>query len=124
LGDALKEACLKGLVAQEDFFASTKLWCEDLDDPVSALRTSSSCKINITRRTKSQNQAKATYVFLHILIVLVFLCYLSMFNALSGMGGGRQENDQAMNETNAALNTTFAMFGILGSEIYNICSVR
>lgn len=40
LGDALKEACLKGLVAREEVFVTTKLWCEDLDDPVSALRTS------------------------------------------------------------------------------------
>lgn len=40
LGDALKEAFLKGLVAREEVFVTTKLWCEDLDDPVSALRTS------------------------------------------------------------------------------------
>ena len=40
LGDALKEAFLKGLVAREEVFVTTKLWCEDLDDPVSALKTS------------------------------------------------------------------------------------
>jgi len=40
LGDGLKEACLKGLVAREEVFVTTKIWCEDLDDPVSALRTS------------------------------------------------------------------------------------
>jgi len=40
LGDALKEACLTGLVAREEVYVTTKLWCEDLDDPVSALRTS------------------------------------------------------------------------------------
>jgi len=40
LGDALKDAFLKGLVAREEVFVTTKLWCGDLDDPVSALRTS------------------------------------------------------------------------------------
>eukprot|EP00253_Pinus_taeda_P002086 PITA_02086 len=40
LGDALKDVFLKGLVAREEVFVTTKLWCGDLDDPVSALRTS------------------------------------------------------------------------------------
>ncbi|GKA83225.1 phosphoinositide phospholipase C 6-like protein [Tanacetum coccineum] len=47
---------------------------------------------------------------------------LVMFNALSGMGGGGQLDHTAAN--NAALYTTFAIFGILGGGIYNILGPR
>lgn len=55
-----------------------------------------------------------------VLIALVCFCCPGMFNALSGMGGGGQENDQAANDANTALYTTFAVFGILGGGIYNL----
>lgn len=54
------------------------------------------------------------------LIALVCFCCPGMFNALSGMGGGGQEDDQAANDANTALYTTFAVFGILGGGIYNL----
>uniref|UniRef100_A0A0C9S6F3 TSA: Wollemia nobilis Ref_Wollemi_Transcript_11133_975 transcribed RNA sequence n=1 Tax=Wollemia nobilis TaxID=56998 RepID=A0A0C9S6F3_9CONI len=40
LGDALKEAFEKGVVTRENVFVTSKLWSEDLDDPVSALKIS------------------------------------------------------------------------------------
>jgi len=55
-----------------------------------------------------------------VLIALVCFCCPGMFNALTGMGGGGQENDQAVNDANTALYTTFALFGILGGGIYNL----
>lgn len=55
-----------------------------------------------------------------VLIALVCFCCPGMFNVLSGMGGGGQENDQAANDANTALNTTLAVFGILGGGIYNL----
>ncbi|GLJ18628.1 hypothetical protein SUGI_0331960 [Cryptomeria japonica] len=40
LGDALKEAFQNGVVTRDEVFVTTKLWSEDLEDPVNALKTS------------------------------------------------------------------------------------
>eukprot|EP01018_Ginkgo_biloba_P024808 Gb_31085 [translate_table: standard] len=40
LGEALKKAFQRDFVKRTDVFVTTKLWSEDLDDPVSALKTS------------------------------------------------------------------------------------
>lgn len=40
LGDALKEALQNGVVKRDEVFVTTKLWSEDFEDPVSALKTS------------------------------------------------------------------------------------
>ena len=58
------------------------------------------------------------------LIGLVCFYCPSMFNALSGMGGGGQVDATAANNANTALYTTFAIFDVLGGGIYNILGPR
>ncbi|GAV61266.1 UNC-93 domain-containing protein [Cephalotus follicularis] len=54
------------------------------------------------------------------LIGLVCFYCPGMFNALSGMGGGGQVDPTATDNANIALYATFAVFGILGGDIYNV----
>ncbi|GKU87819.1 hypothetical protein SLEP1_g2156 [Rubroshorea leprosula] len=59
-----------------------------------------------------------------ILIGLVCFCCPSMFNALSGMGGGGQVEPTVANNVNTAPYVTFSIFGVLSGGAYNIFGPR
>ncbi|KAJ1972862.1 hypothetical protein H4R35_004440 [Dimargaris xerosporica] len=59
-------------------------------------------------------------------IILGFVCFCcpGMFNALNGMGGAGQVDDNTGTNANVALYSTFAVFGLLGGGVNNIIGPR
>lgn len=47
-----------------------------------------------------------------------------MFNALNGLGGGGQLNPDASNDSNTALNSTFAVVGFFAGTIVNAIGIK
>ncbi|PVV03029.1 hypothetical protein BB560_002509 [Smittium megazygosporum] len=65
-----------------------------------------------------------TAKFQVILVSLVCFCVPGMFSALNSLGGGGQIDTSTGSKSNAALNTTFTIFGLLGGGIVNLFGVR
>ena len=60
------------------------------------------------------------------LIVVSFVCFLcpGMFNALSGMGGGGQIDNDTVDKANTALYATFAVVGFFAGSITNKVGIK
>ncbi|CAN6247888.1 unnamed protein product [Urochloa humidicola] len=58
------------------------------------------------------------------LLGLICFCCPGMFNALSGLGGGGQEDATTADNANTALYACFAVFGILGGGAHNLLGPR
>ena len=60
------------------------------------------------------------------LVIVAFVCFLcpGMFNALTGMGGGGNENVTAADDANTALYSTFAVIGFTAGTFTNVLGVK
>lgn len=60
------------------------------------------------------------------LVIVAFVCFLcpGMFNALTGMGGGGNENATAADDANTALYSTFAVIGFTAGTFTNVLGVK
>ncbi|KAL1308638.1 hypothetical protein HN51_050629 [Arachis hypogaea] len=74
-----------------------------------------------SRKSKASSMVRYNSALGQIMMIgVVCFCCPGMFNALSGMGGGGQVDHTASNNSQTALYTAFAVFGVLGGGIYNI----
>jgi len=58
------------------------------------------------------------------LLGLICFCCPGMFNALSGLGGGGQVDNDTADNANTALYACFAVFGVLGGAAHNLLGPR
>ena len=60
------------------------------------------------------------------LVIVAIVCFLcpGMFNALTGMGGGGNENATAADDANTALYSTFAVIGFTAGTFTNVLGVK
>lgn len=60
------------------------------------------------------------------LVIVAFVCFMcpGMFNALSGMGGGGNQDPKAANDANCALYSTFAVVGFFAGTITNTIGIK
>ncbi|KAJ7568612.1 hypothetical protein O6H91_01G040200 [Diphasiastrum complanatum] len=59
-----------------------------------------------------------------VMIGFICFCCPAMFNVLTGLGGGGQRIPKVANNSLTALYATFAIFGLLGGEAYNLLGPR
>jgi len=60
------------------------------------------------------------------LVIVAFVCFMcpGMFNALTGMGGGGNQDPKAANDANCALYSTFAVVGFFAGTITNKIGIK
>jgi MFS family permease len=59
-----------------------------------------------------------------VIVAFVFFLCPGMFNALTGMGGGGQQDHHAANDANTALFSTFAVIGFFSGTLTNIFGIK